>query len=437
MSSLKSANVFDTIIVGSGPGGATLARELARAGQRVLLLERGSDERQQIDYGTYRGAMRYTDRMGLLFSNEGMQIVRPLMLGGATGMYCGCAAPPPGWLHTRYNVDIECEAAATLTELHVRPLPETLRGAASTAIAQAGRALGMDWQPQPKLMQPERAADFNCGAHCMLGCRCDAKWNAAAFVDQARAAGAIVYTGAYANRVLVSAGRASGITGSLHGSTFTAHAETVVLCAGGIGTPRILQASGMPHAGEGIAMDSTMLVYGVTKQPGNGYEPPMTWFWQYEDARIMLSTLIDPWLLYPLISGLSGWQHALSWPRWGHTIGVMIKLRDEVSGGVLLNGQISKPLTQHDREHLAAAGRLARRLLSEAGAQPASIFSTPLRGTHPSASVRIGTLLDTNLSTAINGLYVCDASAFPEALGRPTVITIIALAKRLARYLIC
>jgi choline dehydrogenase-like flavoprotein len=31
----------DAIVVGSGPGGASVARELARRGARVLLLERG------------------------------------------------------------------------------------------------------------------------------------------------------------------------------------------------------------------------------------------------------------------------------------------------------------------------------------------------------------------------------------------------------------
>jgi choline dehydrogenase-like flavoprotein len=49
--------------------------------------------------------------------------------------------------------------------------------------------------------------------------------------------------------------------------------------------------------------------------------------------------------------------------------------------------------------------------------------------------VRIGTMLDENLQTPVPGLYVCDASAFPEALDRPTVLTIIGLAKRLAKRL--
>ncbi|MCH8875093.1 hypothetical protein IH824_20415 [candidate division KSB1 bacterium] len=67
---------------------------------------------------------------------------------------------------------------------------------------------------------------------------------------------------------------------------------------------------------------------------------------------------------------------------------------------------------------------------------PETIFTTPLRGTHPSATVRIGHLLDLNLQTEIKGLYACDASTFPEALGQPTVLTIIGLAKRLAKHLI-
>ena len=44
-------------------------------------------------------------------------------------------------------------------------------------------------------------------------------------------------------------------------------------------------------------------------------------------------------------------------------------------------------------------------------------------------------MVDSDLQTEVQGLYVCDASVFPEALGRPTVITIIGLAKRLARQL--
>jgi choline dehydrogenase-like flavoprotein len=44
-------------------------------------------------------------------------------------------------------------------------------------------------------------------------------------------------------------------------------------------------------------------------------------------------------------------------------------------------------------------------------------------------------MLDQDLQTEIENLYVCDASAFPEALARPTVLTIIGLGKRLVEHL--
>ncbi len=425
----------DVIIVGTGPGGATAARELARRGKKVLLLERGIDYRTKSYYGTYLGALVYADRLSLLFTEEGLNIVRPLMVGGATSMYCGCAAQPPAWLKDRYGVDIDTEVAETIDELQIAPLPEDLRGTASTRLAAAGQALGYAWEPQLKFMKPARSSHFECGAKCMLGCRCGAKWNAAEWVDEACHAGASLFTRAQVQRVLIDSGHAAGVEGLLAGKPFSAAAGTVILAAGGIGTPRILQASGLSQAGQGMTMDITAMVYGFIHEQGIGNEPPMTWSWENLETGYMLSTLIDPWLLFPIINALKGPRYPLYWPRWNQTLGVMIKLKDSISGGVFANGKISKPLTENDRPRLKMAEDVCRAILKEAGADPDSIFMTPLRGTHPSGTVRIGEMLGQDLQTEIPGLYVCDASTFPEALARPTVLTIIGLAKRLARSL--
>jgi choline dehydrogenase-like flavoprotein len=270
----------------------------------------------------------------------------------------------------------------------------------------------------------------------MVGCRCGAKWSAAEYVDEAVSAGADLRTSARVDRVLMEDGHAVGVQGRLGNQPFTARAETVVLAAGGIGTPRILQASGFKQAGVGMTMDVTVMVYGFIKERGTGNEPPMTWSWENREAGYMLSTLIDPWLLYPIITTLKGLPYPLYWPRWNNILGVMIKLKDEISGGVFPDGKISKPLTENDRPRLKMAEDTCHKILIEAGAKPDTLFMTPLRGTHPSGTVRIGTLLDTNLQTETPGLYVCDASVFPEALDRPTVLTIIGLAKRLAKHLV-
>ncbi|HRQ39142.1 MAG TPA: GMC family oxidoreductase N-terminal domain-containing protein [Chloroflexota bacterium] len=430
----------DVIIVGSGPGGATVARELARskAGWGITLLEHGRDWRTNPLYGTYPGGMMYTDKASFLTTQEGLSIVRPLLVGGATSMYCGCAARPLPWWSDRYGLDLDAYADQTIAELHIAPLPPALRGAASTRIAAAAADLGLDWQPQEKFMQPERAGEFACGATCMLGCRCGAKWNAAEYVDEAVQNGIDLWTGAKVERVLVDKGTAVGVWGKWRGKAFAIYAKTVILAAGGIGTPLILQHTGLNAAGRGMTMDTTVMVYALAPFKGIGNEPPMTWSYADDDLGVLYSTLIDPWLNYPIAMLRKGPVYPLTWHRWGRTLGVMIKLKDEISGFVRAQPRgftVSKGLTEDDRQRLAVAETVAGRILRQAGCDPDTIFTTPLRGTHPSGTVRLGEMLTTNLETEISNLYVCDASVFPEALARPTVLTIIALGKRLAAHL--
>lgn len=162
----------------------------------------------------------------------------------------------------------------------------------------------------------------------------------------------------------------------------------------------------------------------------------MTWSRADDELGVLFSTLIDPWLMYPIIMAAKGPAYPLTWHRWGRTYGVMIKLKDELSGEVHADGRVSKGLTASDGERLARAEQVAGRILRQAGCDPDTILTTPLRGTHPSATVRIGEMLSPDLETEVGGLYVCDASVFPEALARPTVLTIIALARRLSAHLL-
>jgi choline dehydrogenase-like flavoprotein len=165
-------------------------------------------------------------------------------------------------------------------------------------------------------------------------------------------------------------------------------------------------------------------------------DPPMAVSFCDDKNGYMLSTLIDPWLLYPLIPTWQGPRNPLRFLRDGKTLGVMIKLKDEISGGISVEGKISKSLTEQDRWRLNHASNVARKILIRAGCKPDSVFVGPLRGTHPSGTVRIGELLSTQLESPVKGLYVSDASCFPEALDRPTVLTLIALSKRLAKHLL-
>lgn len=425
------------MVVGSGPGGATVARQLARAGKKVVLLEMGRDHRKEFYYGTHLGALIYGDKRCLLFTEEGLNVVRPIMTGGATNMFAGSAARPPQWLKERYKVDIDAYVEETIEELRIDHLPDELLGAASKRIMEAANSLGYDWQPLMKFFNPARAANFDCGAKCMLGCRCGAKWTANEYIDDAVSAGCELITQARVTELIIEDRRVLGVRGKIGRRVpFEIRADVVVLAAGGIGTPLIMQNSGFFEAGHGIAMDTTTIVYGVSKHKGNGFEPPMTVAYTDDENGYMLSTLVDPWMLYPMINSLKGIKYPLTWVNYGSTLGVMIKIKDEISGGINIEGRISKPLTPQDRFRLNHASIVSRKILIKAGCDPDSIFVGPLRGTHPSGTVRIGEMLDENLRTEVKNLYVCDASSFPEALDRPTVLTIISLAKRLSDHLL-
>lgn len=425
------------VVVGSGPGGATVAMELSKANKKVILLEKGYDWRKSPLYGTYFGCLFYTDKSGLLFSKEGLNIIRGIMCGGSTNLYCGTASKPPEWLKSKYGIDIDKYIDETIDELNIKPLPEELIGIASKRCLDAANKLGLNWELIPKFTNPARCKNnFDCGAKCMLGCKCGAKWTANEYIDIARNYGCEVILGADVKEILISEKQAVGVKGKINKKhDFEIEGDIIVVSAGGLGTPIILQNSGLRNAGRGLLMDPTVMVYGKHNDVGTYSCPPMA-VGSYDDTNgYILSHLIDPCLLFPLIMFLKGVKYSLRVIDYKKTIGIMIKVKDELAGYITKDGEISKPLTEQDKYRLNYACDVARKILQEAGCDEGSIIVTPVRGTHPSGTVRLLDMVDKNLQTEIKNLFVCDASVIPEALDRPMVLTIIGLGKYLSHYI--
>lgn len=428
---------YDVIVVGSGPGGATVTREFARAGKRVLLLEKGREHRL---LGTYLGASLMFDRFGFFKSKEGLTMLKATTLGGATMVYSGSAAMPPPWLKTKYGINLDGYADEICRELKVAVLPDRLRGEASRLIMEAGNRIGQQWEPMPKFLDVSKFKDGrSSGARASLGLNYGELWTARDFVRQAVEAGATLMIRAECLEIIVKNSVAVGVKARIAGKGVVEfYSDTVVICAGGIPTPVLLKKAGIAQAGEGCVVDPTILVYGISPRAG-AYRDPLvsvvSWKW-YDSDGIRVGTLIDPWLLTMIGLAKAGLRHLPKIFSYRKMIGILVKIKDELGGSVNIKGEVSKALTGEDMAKIDKGVAIAREVLTEAGCKPSGIVAGEIRGAHPSGTCRIGVVVDNHLKTAIDRLYVCDASVFPEALDRPTVITIIAFGMRLVDHVL-
>ena len=113
-----------------------------------------------------------------------------------------------------------------------------------------------------------------------------------------------------------------------------------------------------------------------------------------------------------------------------------LKTADEAEGYVDDDGDVVKINTIKDIRYLAEGVATAGFILEKAGVDPTTIASTLYRGAHPGGTAPIGEIVDSNQETNIKGLFVSDASVLPISPGKPPILTILALSKRLSDYLI-
>jgi len=121
--------------------------------------------------------------------------------------------------------------------------------------------------------------------------------------------------------------------------------------------------------------------------------------------------------------------------RYDRTIGLMTKIRDECTGQVYQDGSVSKRVTEKDRQKLNEGAEISREILKKAGAR-STVVSKLMVGAHPGGTAAVGTVVDKDLQTEVNNLFVCDASVLPTSPGMPPILTIVALGKRLAKTLV-
>jgi choline dehydrogenase-like flavoprotein len=462
----------DVCVIGSGAGGAVVAKELAEAGARVALLEEGS----QHAAGEFTARPR--DMLPKLYRDTAQHatIGRPPILlplgkavGGTTLVNSGTCFRTPDQVLARWRdefglEDLTPEALAphfarVEETLNVVPVPPALAGANAHVAKRGADALG--WSGG--FVRRNGRGCVGSGV-CAYGCPANAKQHVGvSYLPKAHADGATTYTGVTARRI--GRGVEASTTG---GGRLRVDAPRIVVAAGAVHTPALLARNGLgsPQLGRNLSLHPATAVWALMDEPVDmARGVPQSYFVdEFKADGIMLEGIAGPPDYVAMGLPVAGERHRELMAGYQEMAQFGLMISDDSRGRVHSLG--GRPLVRYDLsdtdaarvrsglEHLAelfwAAGaqRVLLPLAHKPELRPGETIpdlrprDLKLMAFHPLGTARMDArgprhgVLDANGRVyGTDGVYVCDGSAVPSSLGVNPQITIMTLATRLAQHL--
>lgn len=417
------------IVVGSGAGGATVAKKL-QGEFAVTVLEAGKEfQPLALELGTIeklkRTGLLFDEReMRLLFpalqirKTRGMVLVNGNCLGGSTTVSTGNAVRMDRELQT-LGINLDEEFKEIYQEIPITIEHQKRWHKHTRRLFEICTAMDLAPSPMPKMGDYDRCT--SCG-RCMLGCPRGAKWDSRRFVQHAVDRGAQVVTQCQVEKVVIQNGRAVGVEAKHRWTRRFFPADVVVLAAGGLATPVILQRSGITCEPR-LFVDPVLCVATEWPDAQQCREIEMPFYVQRE--HFILSPYFD-YLSFPFNKR---WK-----PPAKDILGIMIKLADTPKGSVSAHGP-QKTLSAEDKRRLAEAVVICNDILRQFGAGNDDIFLGTVNAGHPGGMLPLTERHATSMRDPRlpGNLYVADATLFPNSLGGPPILTIIAMAKKVSK----
>lgn len=476
----------DAVVVGSGAGGAVIAKELAEGGMRVILIEEG---------GSYSGKdfnRKPLDMFKLLYRDAGLTTVglNPMIflplgrcLGGTTTINSGTCYRAPSYVIKKWreeygisdlieeNMDRWYSRAEKT--INVEPVPDELLGKIGILFKDAAKKLGYRGGNIPRNAKNCKG----CG-HCAFGCIQDAKQSMnLSYIPLAEQHGSKVYLHSKAYRIKTENGRATGIeadivesNGKETGFKLKVKAKYVFIACGALHTPCLLLSNkiGNKHTGKHLRIHPSMRVSAIYDEVIKGWEgvPQSFHIHEFEDEGIFLQgQFVPPGVEAPMLPGI-GIEHRKLMENYEKLASFGALISDESEGRIYVLPD-GKPfavykLNRKDLHKLLRAGAITADLFFASGAKKVffpiysfNVVNSPndlnkiydrvmkpnqieMMAFHPMGTCRMSSdpekgVVDINGEVyGCKNLFISDASIFPTSTRLNPQLTIMAMATRIA-----